>query len=170
MFAEIRNRNEMDATNTFLNLHHIYIVPSPQNIVFVQAFSIMFATFSIVLTGGEVNMAVLGCLCREAAGGREYWLMLICFASMLWCVSIGSRGPGISYIRAWITFVVWTEPSCCCCCCFWHDGTVAVDTRPLSGPPLLSSLIICQLLTLTRLRINRCWQTTVTNSQIGQCR
>lgn len=44
----------------------------------------------------EVNMAALGWLRQEAGGGREYWLMLICFASMLWCVSIGSRGPGIS--------------------------------------------------------------------------
>lgn len=36
------------------------------------------------------------CLCQDAGGARRYWLTLICFVSMVRCVSIGSQGPGIS--------------------------------------------------------------------------
>lgn len=165
----------MDPTNTILNLislkpnsaSHLHCPQPPKT---VCRHSPSCSPLSLLFwLGGEVNIAALGWLCREKGGGTEYWLMLICFASMLWCVSIGSRGPGISRIRAWITFVVWIESSSCCSHCCWHDATAAVDTRPSFGPPMLSSLIICQLLTLTRLRINQRWQTTVTTSQRGHC-
>lgn len=93
-----------------------------------------------------------GWLCQEAGGGPWYWLMLICFASMLWCVSIGSGGRGI----ARITFhrLNWAP----------RPAAVGVDTRPLSNSPRLSSLIMCQRLTLTGLGINQRWQTTVTTT------
>lgn len=108
-----------------------------------------------------------GCVRRlKAGGGREYWLMLICLASILWGVSIGSQGPGIS--AAVLGLPPWFE-------LYSHPVAAdmmlqaAIDTRPLSCPQTLSSLIICQLLTLTRLWINQCWQTSVTISQRGHC-
>lgn len=121
----------------------------------------MITIVSIVLTGGEANMAALWVAVSggRREGEREYWLMLICFASMLWCVSIGSRGPGINAavlglpLRSNWTFILplltWY---------YWPPLT----PDPLSSPPTLSGLIICQLLTLTRLGINQRWQTTVT--------
>ncbi len=73
---------------------------------------------------------------------------LFCVHALM-CVNRQSR-PWDQCGRARIISMVWTEPSSSRC---WHDALAAVDTRPSSGPPTLSRLIIRQLLTLTRLQM-----------------
>lgn len=151
-------------------LHPIYsIIPPTTKTSFlnsVQAFSIMITIVSIVLTGGEVNMAALGWLCQEAGGGREYWLMLICFASMLWCVSIGSQGPGIR--AAVLGLPLWFELNP-------HPAAADMMLRPLLTPDPCLALQHCRASLYISswpsqdCECNRRWQTTVTTSQRGHC-
>lgn len=95
----------------------------------------MIAFVSVVLTGGEVNMAALGWLCQEAGGGRGYWRMLICFVSMLWCVSIGIRGRWIS--AAVLGLQQWFDWTLILPLLTWCSGR-CWNQIPLSRPPSLS--------------------------------
>lgn len=73
----------------------------------------------------------------------QHWLMLICLPSVFWCVSIDGQGPRISTVQTQLC---------------------AQTPAPLLAP------ITHQLLTFTRRRINRRWQTTVTGGSRGHRR
>lgn len=101
---------------------------------------------------GKHGCTLGGSVWRHLCRCNEYWLMLICFASMLWCVSIGSRGPGINVVRARITN--WTLIKTPLTWCYGHCWHQSLSCSPPPQPPL-SSLIIHLLLTFTKWELTR---------------
>lgn len=140
--------------------------PEPINILLklMQAFTI-FAHFCLNCLDWRWSKThrALGWLRQEAGGGREYWLMLISFASLCqWAVKAPGSAPPCSDYRRNLNWTLVGSLPHDATCRHWHQTLVLPSN-------IVRPLIICQLLTLTRRGIKQRWQTTVTTRQRGHC-